>query len=101
MQENGVFPVADEASHCLPLYHYLKTYLILRSSSYSGVDRYVNIRRSYLVRVSCVHTPVGSVPLPAYALVCFLKSQAGVKQLAGVGHVTAMIMEGWGWIGGG
>jgi hypothetical protein len=84
-----------------PSNHYLKTYLMLRSSSYSAVDRYVKVMRSYLVHVSCIPKRVGSVLLPAPALVCFLKSQAAVKQLVGVGHVTAIIMEGWEWIGGG
>jgi hypothetical protein len=82
-----------------PLNHSPKTYLMLRSTSDSCVDCYVKVTRSHLVHVSCIRTPVGSVLLPAPALVCFLKSQAGVKQLAGVGHVTAIIMEGWGGLG--
>jgi hypothetical protein len=74
---------------------------MLRSSSYSGVDRYVKVMTSYLVHVSCIRTPVVSVLLPAPSLVCFLKYQAGVKQLAGVDHVTAIIMGEGGWIGSG
>ena len=81
-----------------PSNHYLNSYLMLRLSSYSGVDRYVKVMTSYLVHVSCIRTPVGSVLLPATALVCFL-SQARVKQLAEVGHVTAIIMAGEGGLG--